>query len=265
MHHIPPSKIVGGMYGPASTTANETTKRNDGHRRPRSNIDPLVLGAILNTTCIRCGGSGHISSECFVRQGEKKYELLSDYDDVMDAISSSSMPASRYQPTAPPPSAVAAVGRGRGAVLPSWLQDQGNSSSSSRSSKSRPRDDFSGQDMMDRGVGRGRGAVVPAWMTHDGESFGNRSSSLLTDEKEKDSKKHKKKEKKEHKKHHHHHKEKKKKHKSKEDKKKKKRRHEDDERDDDHASEHTDGLMHKRQKRSPTDDDSSSSSSSDDD
>ena len=226
--------------------------------------------------CVRCGGTGHISSECFFRIGEKKYELLTDYDDVMDAISSSSssssMPDTRHQPPLAPPRPAAAVGRGRGAVMPAWLQDQGkygggNISSSSSSSNSNSR--HAEPDMTDRGVGRGRGAVVPAWMVHGGastititENFGNRSIGTI-DEKDKDSKKHKKehkkekKEKKEHKKHHH--KEKKKKHKSKEDKKKEKKRRYDD--DDDERD--TDAHMQKHQRNQPSDE--SSSSSSDDD
>ena len=70
---------------------------------------PVKLEAVLNTICRRCGGSGHISSECFNTSGVK-YDLLeAEPEEKVFPDTKSSQPPS------------VSVGRGRGAVLPSWV------------------------------------------------------------------------------------------------------------------------------------------------
>eukprot|EP01068_Selenidium_serpulae_P008855 Selendium_serpulae@DN5084_c0_g1_i1.p1 len=47
--------------------------------------EKIELGAVLKTTCTRCGGSGHLPFECFARmQGTevKHYDLIEDTDDT---------------------------------------------------------------------------------------------------------------------------------------------------------------------------------------
>ena len=72
------------MYGPASTAANDTTKRNDGQRRPRSNIDPLVLGAILNTTYVLPFAS--LSPDSQVYTSLLHLSSLTDAFDVVERV-----------------------------------------------------------------------------------------------------------------------------------------------------------------------------------
>ena len=77
---------------------------------------PVELGAVLNTVCMKCGGSGHIASECFNTSGVK-YELLQE--DSGDAgrdggTFGRGQGEKQRQET---------VGRGRGATLPAWMSE----------------------------------------------------------------------------------------------------------------------------------------------
>ena len=74
---------------------------------------PLELGAIYNTRCSKCGGSGHIASECF-NTGDIKYELIPEDEPLV--------------PEKPRP----VVGRGRGAVMPAWMNEESKLGSKKR-------------------------------------------------------------------------------------------------------------------------------------
>ena len=82
--------------------------------------EPLKLEAVLNTVCKRCGGRGHISSECF-NTGGVKYELVEAEPEESSLQPEVAVPALA-------PAASAPVGRGRGAVLPSWLTNTNSTS-----------------------------------------------------------------------------------------------------------------------------------------
>lgn len=70
---------------------------------------PLELGAIYNTLCSKCGGSGHIASECY-NTGSVKYELVPEEETTQ-------LPVQEVALRAP-------VGRGRGAVIPAWMTEE---------------------------------------------------------------------------------------------------------------------------------------------
>jgi len=54
---------------------------NGGSRGP-SRPAPLELGAVINTTCTRCGRHGHLSNECFTsRTEDAKYDLIMSDDE----------------------------------------------------------------------------------------------------------------------------------------------------------------------------------------
>ena len=43
-------------------------------------MEPLQLGAVYNTVCKKCGGKGHIASECFNTSGQG-YLLVEEEED----------------------------------------------------------------------------------------------------------------------------------------------------------------------------------------
>lgn len=82
---------------------------------------PLELGAIYNTVCTRCGGKGHISSECYNTKGEK-YDLL-PLDEEPSQSHTSHVSVDSHGSRG--------RGRGRSATLPAWMtsgQDQSSRS-----------------------------------------------------------------------------------------------------------------------------------------
>jgi predicted RNA-binding protein with RPS1 domain len=83
--------------------------------------EPLKLEAVLNTVCKRCGGRGHISSECF-NTGGVKYELVEAESDEKVSLQPEVTTSALASTTSAP------VGRGRGAVLPSWLTNTNSTS-----------------------------------------------------------------------------------------------------------------------------------------
>lgn len=48
--------------------------------------DGMELGAVLKTSCPRCGGIGHMAYECFVRPGQQQYALITLDDSDMKTI-----------------------------------------------------------------------------------------------------------------------------------------------------------------------------------
>ncbi|KAK2193691.1 hypothetical protein NP493_8g05025 [Ridgeia piscesae] len=52
-------------------------RRKTGHVRETRRIN---LGAVLDTTCSKCGGKGHFAQDCFHIPGATTYELLPDID-----------------------------------------------------------------------------------------------------------------------------------------------------------------------------------------
>lgn len=96
----------------------------------------MTLEAIYNTVCTKCNGKGHLASECF-NVGGTTYELIAaDEDEVLldhvtqrgdrDIVRGNGIGRGRRQSTAPPSPPHVAMGRGRGATLPSWMTQDGN-------------------------------------------------------------------------------------------------------------------------------------------
>ncbi|XP_013404653.1 nucleolar protein of 40 kDa [Lingula anatina] len=60
---------------------NQVQSSQDAQRRKQGFIskqDKIELGAVLDTTCRKCGGKGHLSQDCFHIPGQKSYELLTE-------------------------------------------------------------------------------------------------------------------------------------------------------------------------------------------
>lgn len=60
-------------------TSLEERKRKQGVKgggRPK-----IELGAVLDTTCRKCGGHGHLAQDCFHTKGGKSYELVPDMEE----------------------------------------------------------------------------------------------------------------------------------------------------------------------------------------
>jgi len=58
---------------------NEVDLTMNSHKKGHSagDLKAIQLGAVLDTVCKRCGGKGHMASECYAKQGEvDKYALL---------------------------------------------------------------------------------------------------------------------------------------------------------------------------------------------
>lgn len=302
------------MYGPASISSSSATRRDGSsstyygdaapqinhQQNKRRNTVPLELGAVLNTVCIKCGLTGHLSSECYFRTGEKRYELVTDYDEI-ESAAAATVEVAKSSSFSPSSLITHPVGRGRGAVVPSWMLGQGsecivgsirsgssnssNSSSSSSSSRSGgyiPQQDSTSMGDNRGSVGRGRGTVLPAWMKmphaddvrfsgRSGESHvsKNEGNERDHDDNKEQKKKHKHKERKEHKEHKEHkhkdRKEKKKKDHKKEKKSKKSSKQKSKKRSlDDGGGDDDDGYQHKEKRHRASHSSSSSDSSSDD-
>jgi len=72
-------KYVGQSDG-RDLDSNQVELAMQGQRsRPAKESKVITLGAVLKTTCARCGGSGHLTKECYASEGglsQKKYELI---------------------------------------------------------------------------------------------------------------------------------------------------------------------------------------------
>lgn len=91
-------------------------------RRPRGEAPEApslsASDAALKTTCPKCGGRGHLASECFNTKGQR-YDMLKEEEAAAAAAMGGGSGSGRG--AAPP----AAGGRGRGATLPSWMTEGG--------------------------------------------------------------------------------------------------------------------------------------------
>ncbi|KAK2143852.1 hypothetical protein LSH36_807g00117 [Paralvinella palmiformis] len=58
-------------------TALDEQRRKTGHVKE---IPRIELGAVLDTTCKKCGGRGHLAHDCFHVSGGKSYSLLPDLE-----------------------------------------------------------------------------------------------------------------------------------------------------------------------------------------
>nr|XP_054757211.1 cylicin-1-like [Lytechinus pictus] len=58
-------------------TKQEEQRKKKGGYVPKPKIE---LGAVLNTTCKKCGTVGHLTHDCFYTPGEKTYDLIPDID-----------------------------------------------------------------------------------------------------------------------------------------------------------------------------------------
>ena len=85
--------------------------------------------AALKTTCPKCGGRGHLASECFNTKGQR-YDMLQE-EDRRGAAAAASVAAggsgsgSAGTGMGRGDAPLAAGGRGRGATLPSWMTEGG--------------------------------------------------------------------------------------------------------------------------------------------
>lgn len=112
----------------------------------------MELGAVYNVTCTRCGGHGHLKTECYASLNNKTYELLPEVDITESEqqgqgdVSENAVSGNRRETTG--------VSRGLGVV--------------SRDSKIGAGRGLGLVPGMGLPVGRGRGRAMtqPAWMTH---------------------------------------------------------------------------------------------------
>ncbi|XP_034192861.1 zinc finger CCHC domain-containing protein 17 [Osmia lignaria lignaria] len=61
----------------------DTQKRKTIEKHERKTIH---LEAVLNTTCTKCGTAGHLSKDCFMSPGGKKYELIPEIEEEQQPI-----------------------------------------------------------------------------------------------------------------------------------------------------------------------------------
>ncbi|KAL4224509.1 Nucleolar protein of 40 kDa [Mactra antiquata] len=89
----------GEKIGLAMKTVNQTTGQDqdpnnvelsqDEKKRKqfgnRSERQKIVLEAVLDTTCKKCGGKGHLAQDCFM-SGSSSYDLIPDLDEYMQNV-----------------------------------------------------------------------------------------------------------------------------------------------------------------------------------
>jgi len=63
--------------------------RRTGHKRENKAI---TLEAVLNTTCRKCGGKGHLAGDCYSAGTGNQYELLPDVDYMVEQEAGASEP-----------------------------------------------------------------------------------------------------------------------------------------------------------------------------
>ncbi|XP_052801750.1 zinc finger CCHC domain-containing protein 17-like [Mya arenaria] len=94
----------GDKIGLAMKSVNQTTGQDqdpnnielsqDEQRRKqfgnRPGREKIVLDAVLDTTCKKCGGTGHLAQDCF-KTGDASYELIPDLDDYMHEVGTSNV------------------------------------------------------------------------------------------------------------------------------------------------------------------------------
>ena len=88
--------------------------RNYAINSSYANRGPVVLEAVLNTVCTKCGGKGHLATECYNSTGQK-YELIEEPEDGNDEDDWTKGIVIKRPPNS--------VGRGRGATTPAWMKD----------------------------------------------------------------------------------------------------------------------------------------------
>lgn len=77
----------------------------------------VTLDAVYNVVCTRCGGHGHLKTECYSID-KKHYELLPDIDD--QPIEQPQQPI-KDSKSMSEPAVMPGFGRGRAMVLPAWM------------------------------------------------------------------------------------------------------------------------------------------------
>lgn len=107
----------------------------------------VELDAVLNVTCTRCGGRGHLKTECY-GQLNQKYDILEEEE-------------------GDPAQAGNEQGAGRGSGDYDQSRDRGHGHGHG-SSQAVPRGGQGPGMGVGRGIGRGRGMTLPAWMTDGG-------------------------------------------------------------------------------------------------
>ncbi|KAK3103477.1 hypothetical protein FSP39_019517 [Pinctada imbricata] len=70
-------KVVNQTTGQDEDPANVQASMDQQRKRKVQGERPRIeLGAVLDTTCKKCGGHGHLAQDCFHTKGGKVYELI---------------------------------------------------------------------------------------------------------------------------------------------------------------------------------------------
>ncbi|XP_061174638.1 zinc finger CCHC domain-containing protein 17-like [Saccostrea echinata] len=90
--------LENNKIGLSMKVVNQTTGRDEDSANVQSSMDlqknrkfhkgerpKIELGAVLDTTCKKCGGHGHLAQDCFHVAGGKSYDLLPDDDEVLSS------------------------------------------------------------------------------------------------------------------------------------------------------------------------------------
>ncbi|XP_078334593.1 zinc finger CCHC domain-containing protein 17-like [Crassostrea virginica] len=86
--------LENNKIGLSMKVVNQTTGRDEDSANVQSSIDlqknrkfhkgerpKIELGAVLDTTCKKCGGHGHLAQDCFHVAGGKAYDLLEEEEE----------------------------------------------------------------------------------------------------------------------------------------------------------------------------------------
>ncbi|CAM9631682.1 unnamed protein product, partial [Ascophyllum nodosum] len=123
-------KLVDQSSGGDLDLSNAGAEADAQRRKPRvahGERPTLKLEAVYDTTCTKCGGHGHMSIDCFSREGQK-YDLVPDHDprDAVEGnLQANGGGAMRGVRRESPHGSAAAMGRGRCATMPAWMKDLG--------------------------------------------------------------------------------------------------------------------------------------------
>lgn len=78
------NQTTGHDQDPNNVELSQDSKKRQ-QMRPHIQKQKIVLEAVLDTICKKCGGKGHLAQDCF-QTGESSYELIPDLDDYMKSI-----------------------------------------------------------------------------------------------------------------------------------------------------------------------------------
>lgn len=90
-------KVVNQGTGKDLDTNNVILEQDEKKKREFKDYSKqkIVLEAVLNTVCKKCGCKGHFANDCFVQPGGTKYGLLPDEEEDEDAAKESRQPVDK--------------------------------------------------------------------------------------------------------------------------------------------------------------------------